>query len=226
MLLQFKKIVDIDVNDFSNATFVLYNRVPKSGSTSTSTFFSLMAKRLQKYTYIASKNQHVQRMPANKTKRLVRVLSLKKKPLLYQRHLHFIDFDTYGGILPVYVNMVRKPFDRFLSEYHYSRIQRKPMPTWKRELPFESCVLNNCTECQALNAFQLGAVPYFCGQSDVCMTPCQAAVDKAIDNINKHYGAIGLIEDFVHSIALFEQTMPKMFGNMTEIVSDILLKRT
>ena len=98
------------------------------------------------------------------------------------------------------------------------------MPTWKRELPFESCVLNYYTECQALNAFQLGAVPYFCGQSDVCMTPCQAAVDKAIDNINKHYGAIGLIEDFVHSIALFEQTMPKMFGNMTEIVSDILLK--
>ena len=98
------------------------------------------------------------------------------------------------------------------------------MPTWKRELPFESCVLNNYTECQALNAFQLGAVPYFCGQSDVCMTPCQAAVDKAIDNINKHYGAIGLMDHFMESIALFEQTLPKMFENMTEIVSDILLK--
>ena len=98
------------------------------------------------------------------------------------------------------------------------------MPTWKRELPFESCVLNYYTECQALNAFQLGAVPYFCGQSDVCMTPCQAAVDKAIDNINKHYGAIGLMDHFMQSIALFEQTLPNMFDNMTEIVSDILLE--
>ena len=98
------------------------------------------------------------------------------------------------------------------------------MSHWERQLPFESCVMYSHTECQTLNAFQIGAVPYFCGQSDVCMTPCQAAVDKAIDNINKHYGVIGLIDHFMQSIALFEQTLPNMFDNMTEIVSDILLE--
>ena len=91
-------------------------------------------------------------------------------------------------------------------------------------MTFNSCVLSNHMECQQRFSFQQGSVPYFCGQSDVCMTPCQAAVDKAIDNVNKHYGAIGLIEDFMHSIALFEQTMPQIFPNMTFIVSDLLVE--
>lgn len=94
----------------------------------------------------------------------------------------------------------------------------------RRQLSFSSCVRGNYSECQTLETFQSGSIPYFCGQSKICMVPCQAALDKAIDNVNKYYGVVGLTEDFMHTFALFEQTSPKMFSNLTNIASDILLK--
>ena len=98
------------------------------------------------------------------------------------------------------------------------------MSNSRRRRSFKSCVREDYSECQTKHAFQLGAIPFFCGQSKICMVPCQAALDKAIDNVNKYYGVVGLTEDFMHTFALFEQTSPKMFSNLTNIASDILLE--
>ena len=52
----------------------------------------------------------------------------KQKKILYTRHQYFVDFSSIGwdeGDLPVYINLIRDPIDRFKSFYYFSRYGNK-----------------------------------------------------------------------------------------------------
>lgn len=42
-------------------------------------------------------------------------------PVAYYKHMHFINFEDYGRINPIYVNLVRDPVERVISWYYYIR---------------------------------------------------------------------------------------------------------
>ena len=114
--------------------------------------------------------------------------------------------------------MVRKPVQRFLSEYYFHRFEHpKKMPRAVRNRTFDDCVLNNYTECQTRAAFVI--IPFFCGQEPMCTEPSRAALEKAKYNVDKFYGVVGLTEDLLTSFALFEQTAPHFFKNMTLVAA-------
>ena len=207
-----------------NATKIIYNRVSKCGSSTVSRVINRMAVKTGTFTFIRSEEFRNRRPRREKLQSLVKQLKAARAPWLYDRHLLFLEFDRYNLSNVLYINIVRRPVDRFFSRYYFIRFQHPHnMSNTDRNRPFEECVKENYTECSELHSFQIGSVPYFCGQSEFCMEPSHAAVDKAKANINKYYGVVGLTEDIIHTFALLEQTSPNIFRNMTQFASDVII---
>ena len=207
-----------------NATKIIYNRVPKCGSSTMQVVMRRIARKICAFALKTSEIYDNERPNAKELQRLVERLKSARAPWLYDRHLHFIEFDRYNLSNVLYINVVRRPVDRFFSEYYFHRFEhRKDMSKTRRHRTFEDCVKKRYSECSKLSAFQKGSVPYFCGQSEFCMEPSQAAVDRAKANINKYYGVVGLTEDIMHTFALLEQTSPHVFRNMTQFASDVII---
>ena len=226
--MQVQLIDDVDYERLTkamqNATKIIYNRVPKCGSTTVRRALKRIAVKTRAFKFIGSKEHHNQRPRETELQSLVKQLKSTRAPWLYDRHLHFIEFDRYHLSDTLYINVVRRPVDRFFSWYYFIRFQhRLDMPDTVRRRPFEKCVKENYKECSELHSFHIGSVPYFCGQSEVCMKPSQAAVDRAKQNINKYFGVVGLTRDMVHTIALLEQTSPHIFRNMTQFASYVII---
>ncbi|MEQ2221945.1 hypothetical protein ILYODFUR_020895 [Ilyodon furcidens] len=43
------------------------------------------------------------------------------QPFLYTRHVHFLNFTRFRIEEPVYINIIRDPISRFLSNYFFRR---------------------------------------------------------------------------------------------------------
>ena len=43
-------------------------------------------------------------------------------PAVYDRHTHFINFESFGRQAPAYINVVRDPVDRKVSQYYFRRL--------------------------------------------------------------------------------------------------------
>ena len=54
------------------------------------------------------------------------VNKIKSRPLIYDRHVHFIDFGNFIGnatvkYQPVWFSIIRDPVEKFVSRYYYNR---------------------------------------------------------------------------------------------------------
>ena len=115
---------------------VVYNRVPKCGSTTTLDIIRFLRKKLHYNVFndIAPKMKHfmesdeqeygkiaIQTTDSSKILGLVRNITQFKRPILYIRHVYFIDFPKYGYRDPLYINIARDPVSLFISNYFYLR---------------------------------------------------------------------------------------------------------
>eukprot|EP00058_Branchiostoma_floridae_P026148 XP_002611638.1 hypothetical protein BRAFLDRAFT_63697 [Branchiostoma floridae] len=80
-----------------------------------------------------------------------------------------------------------------------------------RNLTFDECVFNNLWECNASGAKRFLMTQFFCGQDSICMEPSQAAVEKAKENIRRHYAVVGVLEEFSSFLKVLEMVMPQFF---------------
>ncbi|XP_042602732.1 uronyl 2-sulfotransferase-like [Cyprinus carpio] len=48
-------------------------------------------------------------------------ISTIPQPFLYTRHVHFLNFTRFRIEQPVYINIIRDPINRFLSNYFFRR---------------------------------------------------------------------------------------------------------
>lgn len=53
--------------------------------------------------------------------------------MMYERHIHFVDFAKFGQPQPVYINLIRDPLQRMVSWYYFRRYQEGH----EREMPEE-----------------------------------------------------------------------------------------
>ena len=206
-----------------HADRIFYNRVPKCGSSATMGVIAKLRGTANgvPFQFRHSRIYHTERLPSIRagTQVVKRLDNRNGAPrIIYNRHLYFLNFEMYNRTNPLYINMVRKPVQRFLSEYYFHRFEHpKKMPRAVRNRTFDDCVLNNYTECQTRAAFVI--IPFFCGQEPMCTEPSRAALEKAKYNVDKFYGVVGLTEDLLTSFALFEQTSPKFFKRMTLVAA-------
>ena len=152
--------------------------------------------------------------------------SLNKLPFAMDRHMYFIDTKIYNlekGLEPTWINMVRDPVERFVSNFHWERSEYLwSLHSWLLQPPQEwfdkdinTCIISGDSECQFnpeskyLKEHQL---TYFCGSSPECKhVGSMAALHKAKYNAEMYYSVIGIQNDIQTTLEVLEGYIPLFF---------------
>lgn len=197
---------------------MIYNRVPKTGSTSfVGVAYDLCSKNQFHVLHInVTKNSHVLSL-SDQARFVYNVTKWNaKKPSLYHGHMAYLDFERFGvSQKPVYVNIIRKPLDRLVSYYYFLRNGDNFRPYVVRrkqgdKMTFDECVEKNEKGCEAESMWL--QIPFFCGHAVDCWIPGNDwALAEAKRNLLQHYLLVGVTEELEDFVTLLELTLPRMF---------------
>ncbi|CAF1310792.1 unnamed protein product [Didymodactylos carnosus] len=155
---------------------------------------------------------------------------------VFERHIYFINFNDYNHSQPIYINLLRQPVSRAISDYYYTRY----MCTIKRicfrlNRAYTNETLNDCVKynenrahvCVSLAHGVHSAIAFFCGQNAYCedYNTSTQALTTAISNIEKYYIIVGITEDFPRTLFVMEQLIPDMFKNIRQLYLNQNIKR-
>ncbi|XP_066288134.1 uronyl 2-sulfotransferase-like isoform X2 [Branchiostoma lanceolatum] len=216
---------------------LVYNRVGKCGSRSLITILSVLSKK-NGFNYAKDpKIKHWQtRFPLREQIALVQYVDKLPPPFFYNRHFHFIDFTRFGARQPIYINMIRDPFDRLVSSYYFKRFgdgrsddRGGHLTEEERLRSFDACVLEEQVECtRGLHYI----IPFFCGQrpgcrialpfppggddvflytSETSRDSSRWALERAKDNVLDKFLVVGILEEFNDTLRVLEHLLPTFF---------------
>ncbi|XP_054169239.1 uronyl 2-sulfotransferase-like, partial [Oppia nitens] len=204
---------------------LIYNRVPKCGSTTLITLLENLSK-LNHFKHYNSKIYNKRLLNFKQQKIFINELMQYSAPFSYDRHIYFINFELYNvSNIPIYINIIREPVERVISSYYYRRFvalksmtnnltdKSKPSDYWFNK-SFEKCVFNKDSECDinANNSFIMSLLPYFCGQHRKCLdVNSKWALEAAKHNIEKHYKVVGILEYFNVTLKVLQHIIPQFF---------------
>ncbi|XP_077996011.1 uronyl 2-sulfotransferase-like [Glandiceps talaboti] len=213
---------DLAKTSRSTNDLVFYNKVGKCGSRSLVYLLRLLSARNGFTAAGENKTPNVTiYLTLDQQSVLVQRISDLSRPATFYRHTHFIDFTRFGYENPIYINIVRQPLSRLISDYYFRRFgdEKKSKDNFKRTSmlyqTFDECVLRNRVECKGDSIFYI--IPYFCGQDSRCRNTSQWALDRAMENVEKYFSVIGLSEEYEDTLKLYEATLPEIFKGALEI---------
>ncbi|CAB1323782.1 unnamed protein product, partial [Coregonus sp. 'balchen'] len=182
-----------DTPPLAEDVVIIYNRVPKTGSTSfTNIAYDLCGKNHFHVLHInTTKNNPV--MSLQDQVRFVRnVTSWREmKPGFYHGHVAFVDFSKYGVRgKPVYINVVRDPIERLVSYYYFLRFGDDYRPGLRRRKQGDKKVLN------------VGS---------------RWALEQAKYNLLNEYLLVGVTEELEDFIMMLEAALPRFFKGATDL---------
>nr|CAB3267573.1 uronyl 2-sulfotransferase-like [Phallusia mammillata] len=204
-------------------TQVVYNRIGKCGSRSLNTIIHSLSKK-NEFHFYTSPVGNVTRPKILDLMSEVRLIESMPTPMLYTRHIHFINFEKFGHQPPVYINVIRDPIERFVSQFYFKRYGdnhmgmsrlARPWHDGERDLDINTCVLRNYSECSGLKLWYV--VPYFCGQSPICREPGRDALLRAKRHLVDNYLLVGVLEDFEGTLQVLEKLLPTYFNGAVKI---------
>ncbi|XP_025113409.1 heparan sulfate 2-O-sulfotransferase 1-like isoform X1 [Pomacea canaliculata] len=210
---------DLDGVDFGDDdTVVIYNRIPKTGSTTLAGIMYALCF-VNKYFVI-----HVGMMDRAKTIALSDQMKFmqnitnwqEKKPALYHGHMAFIDYTKFGvKKKPIYINIIRNPLDRLVSFYYFTRYGDDIRPSKERmkertRETFDECVQRRGEDCDPVNLWL--QIPYFCGHVAECWIPGNEwALKRAKQNVLQRYLVVGATEEMEDFVLVLEVLLPRFF---------------
>ncbi|KAK6297570.1 hypothetical protein J4Q44_G00321530 [Coregonus suidteri] len=204
---------------------VVYNRVGKCGSRTVVILLRLLAERHQ-FNLVSSDIHNKTRLTKHEQVDLMRNISNIPQPFLYTRHVHFLNFTRFRIEQPVYINIIRDPINRFLSNYFFRRfgdwrgeqnhlIRTPGMKGDERYLDINVCILENYPECSNPRLFYI--IPYFCGQHPQCREPGVWALERAKQNVLENFLIVGILEELEDVLLLLERLLPHYFTDVLNI---------
>jgi hypothetical protein len=132
---------DVIGNNSLETNFVIYNRVPKCGST-TVKLVAFYMRQLHNFTTYSSKVFASHSLPVEEEREFSSYATSKPpggKAVFYDRHMYFIDMSKYVAAsvsgrhkkdrIPNWINFARHPVDRFASDFYYLRKEKR----WREE---------------------------------------------------------------------------------------------
>ncbi|XP_001656685.2 heparin sulfate O-sulfotransferase [Aedes aegypti] len=210
--------------NFDEQLVVIYNRVPKTGSTSfVNLTYDLCRKNAFHVLHInITANMHVMSLP-NQI-RFVRNVTAwdAMKPAFYHGHLAYLNFAKLGvpAARPLYINLIRKPLDRLVSYYYFLRYGDDYRPHLVRHragdtMTFDECVSRQKPDCDPTNMWL--QIPFFCGHAAECWKPGSTwALEQAKRNLVNEYFLVGVTEEMDEFIELLEVALPRFFKGATD----------
>ncbi|KAG9341491.1 hypothetical protein JZ751_018995 [Albula glossodonta] len=210
--------------DESDDVIVIYNRVPKTASTSfTNIAYDLCGKNRYHVLHInTTKNNPV--MSLQDQVRFVRnVTSWREmKPGFYHGHVAFLDFTKFGvKRKPIYINVIRDPIERLVSYYYFLRFGDDYRPGLRRrkqgdKKTFDECVSAGGSDCAAEKLWL--QIPFFCGHYSECWNVgSRWALEQAKYNLVNEYLLVGVTEELEDFIMMLEAALPRYFRGATEL---------
>lgn len=203
---------------------LVYNRVPKTGSTSLMGLaYELYAANKYHVLHVnISKNNHLMSVPDQRRFVYNSTLWDERKPALYHGHFAFVDFSRFGAKQkPIYINVLREPLDRMVSYYYFLRYGDNFRPHVMRKkngdtMTFDECVANDGLDCTPEEMWL--QIPFFCGHASDCWTPGNAwALEQAKHNLVQHYLLVGITEELQDFVAVLEATLPRFFKGAIDL---------
>jgi len=212
------QVVPTAENRSNNEKILVYNRVPKCGSSTLKLLVKLLAKENEFKSY-SSRTYFRRKLSLADEKELVGYIRKQETPYFFDRHFYIFDMDKYDLKVDL-INMVRDPVDRVVSNFYFvrnpSRWEKKetvPPDSWFSK-NFNKCVLQGDAECQigfGVNQQEM-QLTYFCGSTSVCFnTSSRAALQKAKKNLETRYSVVGVMEWFNASLSVLENYLPRWF---------------
>ncbi|CAF4870784.1 unnamed protein product [Rotaria socialis] len=215
---------------------IIYNRVPKCGSTLMIALLGLVFRKSHTLRFIKSRDYSHFRLSATDQLQLRQEIvnysrQANSTPIVYERHFHFVDFGFEVNRNLFYINQLRDPIERVLSCYDYTRHR------CKTDGPNEPCALSNrslinitmdaCvstgdpTSCISEQNGVSSAISFFCGQLSICDDTYKpitnyAALALAKSNIERYYLYVGLLEYIESSLELLEFSYPAIFRGISK----------
>ncbi|XP_058988128.1 heparin sulfate O-sulfotransferase [Musca domestica] len=220
---EWRKAISLDNFDYEEQLVVLYNRVPKTGSTSFVNIAYDLCKRNRFHVLHINitANSHVLSLP-NQVSFARNVTKWHEmKPALYHGHVAYLDFSKFQiSHNPIYINLVRKPLDRLVSYYYFLRYGDNYRPNLVRKkagnkITFDECVKLKQPDCDPKNMWL--QIPFFCGHAAECWEPgSQWALNEAKNNLVNKYFLVGVTEQMEDFVDLLEKSLPRMFHGFRE----------
>ena len=206
-------------------TVLVYNRVPKAGSSSMTNLLSKLSSKnnfdmlgwfdLPSHDYDAVRDA------------IQKALKSNKKTVIAQ-HFHFpelVDGDRVG-----YINVMRNPISRCTSQYYYLRYGDRSEKDREKILEkFGDLSIDDCINSGNLTCFNCEGwrqAIFFCGRDGgVCkQMSADSILERAKSTIDVHY-TVGAIEDFEGTVKVMEKLYPSFFKGGMDILAKVKPQR-
>ncbi|XP_055298163.1 heparin sulfate O-sulfotransferase [Sitodiplosis mosellana] len=216
-----------ETNSFDDNLIVIYNRVPKTGSTSFINLAYDLCKKNHFYVLHINITANMHVLSLNNQLSFARNISAwsEMKPALYHGHMAYLDFSKFQiPQKPIYINLIRRPIDRLVSYYYFLRYGDNYRPNLVRrkagdKMTLDECIKRKQPDCDV--KYMWLQVPFFCGHAAECWRPgSEWALEQAKYNLVNHYFLVGVTEEMEDFIYLLELSLPRIFkGSMNQYLN-------
>ncbi|KAK2161443.1 hypothetical protein LSH36_116g00030 [Paralvinella palmiformis] len=198
---------------------VLYNRIPKSASTTFRNIFDILAPQNNLTAIFLHKQWKMSERIRNNFAGHIRTTF--KKGFLLTSHYYFDSFKDVLGDTGTYIQVIREPSDWILSYLNWKKYGSVLNPGGKKDftdMNIETCIYDK--DCLNTKFNFAGALAFICGQDDMCRSGTEESLRLAVHNIERYYLVVGLFEDLPAYVEVLEYLMPHVFFNITNVFAD------
>ena len=196
------------------AKMIFYNRIGKAGSSSLKSWISSFKENFQisSSDLYDGKSEH---LSGDEEKIFVENFQefYLQKQNFYERHVHFVNFTKYNFDQPFFINMMREPGDRYISQFYFWRTMKGDFgdDLRSRNLTVIDCIMRSNEEIYGCPLFNY-QTSFFCGNSPQCKIPAdETTFLLARKNLLNFYWVVGTLERFNETTKLLEKTLPTYF---------------